>query len=161
MGLSGGVDSAVSAWLLKQQGHEVVGIFMKNWEDDDDGEYCSSNADFVDAAAVAALEAAAAVASSRLARIRRRTGSSRRNASVYSAAHSTPAPPRSASHGSGRTDAPNTSASRSPRVASTGAGPHRYSSNDTSSMFGITGIESFILSAQNRPTSVLDRKSVV
>jgi len=38
---------------LKQQGHEVVGIFMKNWEDDDDSEYCSSNIDFVDAAAVA------------------------------------------------------------------------------------------------------------
>ncbi|MFZ4650632.1 MAG: tRNA 2-thiouridine(34) synthase MnmA [Rubrivivax sp.] len=53
VGLSGGVDSAVSAWLLKQQGHEVVGIFMKNWEDDDDSAYCSSNADFVDAAAVA------------------------------------------------------------------------------------------------------------
>ena len=53
VGLSGGVDSAVSAWLLKQQGFEVVGIFMKNWEDDDDSEYCSSNVDFVDAAAVA------------------------------------------------------------------------------------------------------------
>jgi tRNA-specific 2-thiouridylase len=53
VGLSGGVDSAVSAWLLKQQGHEVVGIFMKNWEDDDDTGYCSSNVDFVDAAAVA------------------------------------------------------------------------------------------------------------
>ena len=53
VGLSGGVDSAVSAWLLKQQGHEVVGIFMKNWEDDDDSEYCSSNVDFVDAASVA------------------------------------------------------------------------------------------------------------
>ena len=53
MGLSGGVDSAVSAWLLKQQGFEVVGIFMKNWEDDDDSAYCSSNVDFVDAAAVA------------------------------------------------------------------------------------------------------------
>ena len=53
VGLSGGVDSAVSAWLLKQQGHEVVGIFMKNWEDDDDSEFCSSNIDFVDAAAVA------------------------------------------------------------------------------------------------------------
>jgi len=61
VGLSGGVDSAVSAWLLKRAGHEVVGVFMKNWEDDDrsagspDGavEYCSSNIDFVDAAAVA------------------------------------------------------------------------------------------------------------
>ncbi|MEQ1685591.1 MAG: tRNA 2-thiouridine(34) synthase MnmA [Burkholderiaceae bacterium] len=53
VGLSGGVDSAVTAYLLKQQGHEVVGIFMKNWEDDDDSVYCSSNVDFVDAAAVA------------------------------------------------------------------------------------------------------------
>ena len=53
VGLSGGVDSAVSAWLLKKQGYDVVGIFMKNWEDDDDSEYCSSNEYFVDAAAVA------------------------------------------------------------------------------------------------------------
>ncbi len=53
VGLSGGVDSAVSAHLLKEQGYDVVGIFMKNWEDDDDSEYCSSNVDFVDAAAVA------------------------------------------------------------------------------------------------------------
>ncbi len=53
VGLSGGVDSAVSAWLLKQQGYEVVGIFMKNWEDDDDSEYCSSRQDFLDAASVA------------------------------------------------------------------------------------------------------------
>jgi tRNA-uridine 2-sulfurtransferase len=53
VGLSGGVDSAVSAYLLQRQGHEVVGVFMKNWEDDDDSEYCSSNADFVDAASVA------------------------------------------------------------------------------------------------------------
>jgi tRNA-uridine 2-sulfurtransferase len=57
VGLSGGVDSAVSAWLLKQQGFDVVGVFMKNWEDDDSSaagsEYCSSNQDFVDAAAVA------------------------------------------------------------------------------------------------------------
>jgi tRNA-uridine 2-sulfurtransferase len=53
VGLSGGVDSAVSAYLLKQQGYEVIGIFMKNWEDDDDSEFCSSNIDFVDAASVA------------------------------------------------------------------------------------------------------------
>src|SRR3954465_8168498 len=53
VGLSGGVDSAVSAYLLKQQGYEVVAIFMKNWEDDDDSEYCSSNQDFIDAASVA------------------------------------------------------------------------------------------------------------
>ncbi|SFC21409.1 tRNA (5-methylaminomethyl-2-thiouridylate)-methyltransferase [Polaromonas sp. OV174] len=53
VGLSGGVDSAVTAHLLIQQGHEVIGIFMKNWEDDDDSEFCSSNIDFVDAAAVA------------------------------------------------------------------------------------------------------------
>ena len=53
VGLSGGVDSAVTAYLLKQQGHEVIGIFMKNWEGDDDDAFCSSNIDFVDAAAVA------------------------------------------------------------------------------------------------------------
>ena len=61
VGLSGGVDSAVTAHLLKKQGHEVIGIFMKNWEDDDrapdagasDPGYCTSNIDFVDAAAVA------------------------------------------------------------------------------------------------------------
>jgi len=53
VGLSGGVDSAVAAYLLKQQGWEVVGLFMKNWEDDDDDEYCSTRQDFIDAAAVA------------------------------------------------------------------------------------------------------------
>lgn len=53
VGLSGGVDSAVSAWLLKQQGYEVIGLFMKNWEDDDDSEYCSTRQDWLDAAAVA------------------------------------------------------------------------------------------------------------
>ncbi|MCU0969167.1 MAG: tRNA 2-thiouridine(34) synthase MnmA [Rubrivivax sp.] len=52
VGLSGGVDSAVSAWLLKRQGHEVVGLFMKNWEDDDDS-HCTSREDWIDAAAVA------------------------------------------------------------------------------------------------------------
>jgi tRNA-uridine 2-sulfurtransferase len=53
VGLSGGVDSAVTAWLLKRAGHEVVGIFMKNWEEDDDDKYCSSRQDFLDAASVA------------------------------------------------------------------------------------------------------------
>src|SRR5690625_5165262 len=55
VGLSGGVDSAITAWLLKQQGYEVVGLFMKNWEDDDDSEYCSTRQDWIDAASVADL----------------------------------------------------------------------------------------------------------
>ncbi|MDX3896089.1 tRNA 2-thiouridine(34) synthase MnmA [Pusillimonas sp.] len=55
VGMSGGVDSSVSAWLLKQQGYEVVGLFMKNWEDDDDSEYCSTRQDWLDAASVADL----------------------------------------------------------------------------------------------------------
>jgi tRNA-specific 2-thiouridylase len=53
VGLSGGVDSAVSAWLLKEQGWEVIGLFMKNWEDDDDAGYCSTRQDWIDAASVA------------------------------------------------------------------------------------------------------------
>ncbi|MFT3805270.1 MAG: tRNA 2-thiouridine(34) synthase MnmA [Burkholderiaceae bacterium] len=53
VGLSGGVDSSVTAWLLKQHGYDVVGLFMKNWEDDDDGEYCSTRQDLLDAASVA------------------------------------------------------------------------------------------------------------
>lgn len=53
VGLSGGVDSSVTAMLLKQQGYEVVGLFMKNWEDDDNDEYCSSKQDLIDAVSVA------------------------------------------------------------------------------------------------------------
>ncbi len=53
LGMSGGVDSSVAAWLLKQEGYEVIGLFMKNWEDDDDDEYCSTRQDWLDAASVA------------------------------------------------------------------------------------------------------------
>lgn len=53
IGMSGGVDSSVAAWMLKEQGYEVIGLFMKNWEDDDDSEFCSSRQDWIDAASVA------------------------------------------------------------------------------------------------------------
>jgi tRNA-specific 2-thiouridylase len=53
VGMSGGVDSSVAALLLKEQGYEVVGLFMKNWEDDDDDQYCSSREDLIDAVSVA------------------------------------------------------------------------------------------------------------
>ncbi len=51
--MSGGVDSSVAAWLLREQGYEVIGLFMKNWEDDDDDEHCSTRQDWLDAASVA------------------------------------------------------------------------------------------------------------
>src|ERR1700675_380874 len=53
VGMSGGVDSSVAALLLKRQGFEVVGLFMKNWEDDDDEEHCSTREDLIDCASVA------------------------------------------------------------------------------------------------------------
>jgi tRNA-specific 2-thiouridylase len=51
VGMSGGVDSSVTAFLLKEQGHQVTGVFMKNWEEDNDS-YCSANMDMADAQAV-------------------------------------------------------------------------------------------------------------
>ena len=53
LGLSGGVDSSVAAFLLKQEGFEVTAGFMRNWEDDDGSPYCSVKEDFMDAAQVA------------------------------------------------------------------------------------------------------------
>jgi tRNA-specific 2-thiouridylase len=55
IGMSGGVDSSVAAWMLKEQGYEVVGLFMKNWEDDDNDEYCSARQDWLDVVSVADL----------------------------------------------------------------------------------------------------------
>jgi tRNA-specific 2-thiouridylase len=52
VGMSGGVDSSVSAYLLKQQGYQVEGLFMKNWEEDDNDEYCAATEDLKDAQTV-------------------------------------------------------------------------------------------------------------
>ncbi len=53
VGMSGGVDSSVAAYLLKQQGYQVIGVFMKNWEEDDTDDYCSAAEDMADAKSIA------------------------------------------------------------------------------------------------------------
>lgn len=52
VGMSGGVDSSVAAYLLQQQGYQVSGLFMKNWEEDDGTEYCTAKEDLADAQSV-------------------------------------------------------------------------------------------------------------
>lgn len=52
VGMSGGVDSSVAALLLKRAGHEVIGVFMKNWEEKDDNGVCTSETDWADVRAV-------------------------------------------------------------------------------------------------------------
>ena len=53
VGLSGGVDSSVAAYLLKKQGYNVIGLFMLNWEEQDDADHCTAEQDFEDVKRVA------------------------------------------------------------------------------------------------------------
>lgn len=55
LGMSGGVDSAVAAALLLEQGYQVEGLFMKNWDEDDGTEYCTAQEDLLDAMQVAGV----------------------------------------------------------------------------------------------------------
>jgi tRNA-specific 2-thiouridylase len=55
VGMSGGVDSSVAAYLLKQDGYEVIGLFMRNWHEEDDSGACTAEADYADVRRVAAL----------------------------------------------------------------------------------------------------------
>ncbi|MGI6474185.1 MAG: tRNA 2-thiouridine(34) synthase MnmA [Thermoactinomyces vulgaris] len=54
VGMSGGVDSSVTAWLLKEQGYEVIGLFMKNWDDTDEFGHCTATEDYEDVRRVCA-----------------------------------------------------------------------------------------------------------
>ena len=53
LGMSGGVDSSVAALLLKEQGYDVIGVFMKNWEEEDENGVCMASRDYDDVRSVA------------------------------------------------------------------------------------------------------------
>ena len=55
VGMSGGVDSSVAALILKEQGYEVIGLFMRNWHEEDESGVCTAEADYYDVRRVSAL----------------------------------------------------------------------------------------------------------